>query len=290
MLLLPGNDPAAIQAAAQRLADGELLGLPTETVYGLAARADRDEAVAKIFAAKGRPSDHPLIVHVLDAAGAEPEALDRQLAVDPRDDRLAVLGHVRAPDRHQVAVEDAVVAHLIALDPQQVIRALPEQRAVEREHLVGFGRRADRRTRRHPAEDRQLQPAGRAMRSTCLAQADAARAIGHQLQAALGGERFEVLDHPARAGEAVGGLDFRNAGRHAFALAEAFDEGQDAGLPFGECVHGINIYTFRDPLQPGPWCERMSHGPRRRAFDESAMLPLLPPGIPGATIGTAGAG
>ncbi|NCT82526.1 MAG: threonylcarbamoyl-AMP synthase [Comamonadaceae bacterium] len=74
MLLLPGNDPAAIQAAAQRLADGELLGLPTETVYGLAARADRDDAVAKIFAAKGRPSDHPLIVHVLDAAAAQPFA------------------------------------------------------------------------------------------------------------------------------------------------------------------------------------------------------------------------
>ncbi|CAM4106357.1 L-threonylcarbamoyladenylate synthase [Roseateles saccharophilus] len=74
MLLLPGNDPAAVQAAARRLADGELLGLPTETVYGLAARADSDAAVAKIFAAKGRPSDHPLIVHVLDAAGAEPFA------------------------------------------------------------------------------------------------------------------------------------------------------------------------------------------------------------------------
>jgi len=73
-MLLPGQDPAAIQAAAQRLADGELLGLPTETVYGLAARADRDEAVAKIFAAKGRPADHPLIVHVLDTAGAEPFA------------------------------------------------------------------------------------------------------------------------------------------------------------------------------------------------------------------------
>lgn len=74
MLLLPGNDPRAIQAAAERLAAGELLGLPTETVYGLAARADRDEAVAKIFAAKGRPSDHPLIVHMLDAAAAEPFA------------------------------------------------------------------------------------------------------------------------------------------------------------------------------------------------------------------------
>ncbi|MGM9485339.1 L-threonylcarbamoyladenylate synthase [Roseateles sp. NT4] len=74
MLVLPGHDPEAVQAAARRLADGELLGLPTETVYGLAARADRDEAVARIFAAKGRPSDHPLIVHVLDAAGAEPFA------------------------------------------------------------------------------------------------------------------------------------------------------------------------------------------------------------------------
>jgi len=74
MLLLSGNDPDAIQAAARRLADGGLLGLPTETVYGLAARADSDAAVAAIFAAKGRPSDHPLIVHVLDAAGAEPFA------------------------------------------------------------------------------------------------------------------------------------------------------------------------------------------------------------------------
>lgn len=74
MSALPGHDADALQAAARRLADGDLLGLPTETVYGLAARADRDDAVAKIFAAKGRPADHPLIVHVLDAAGAEPFA------------------------------------------------------------------------------------------------------------------------------------------------------------------------------------------------------------------------
>ncbi|HAU58082.1 MAG TPA: translation factor Sua5, partial [Comamonadaceae bacterium] len=44
-------------------------GLPTETVYGLAADASSDTAVAQIFAAKGRPSDHPLIVHVADASG-----------------------------------------------------------------------------------------------------------------------------------------------------------------------------------------------------------------------------
>ncbi|WP_422018188.1 L-threonylcarbamoyladenylate synthase [Roseateles sp.] len=73
-MLLPGTDPDAVQAAAERLAAGELLGLPTETVYGLAARADSDTAVAKVFAAKGRPSDHPLIVHVLDAAAAAPFA------------------------------------------------------------------------------------------------------------------------------------------------------------------------------------------------------------------------
>jgi len=70
MPILAGDDPAAVAAAAQRLADGGLVGLPTETVYGLAARADDDAAVAGIFATKGRPADHPLIVHVADLAGA----------------------------------------------------------------------------------------------------------------------------------------------------------------------------------------------------------------------------
>ncbi len=67
-MILDGYDPAAVAQAAQTLAAGELLGLPTETVYGLAADAASDSAVAKIFAAKGRPSDHPLIVHVAPAA------------------------------------------------------------------------------------------------------------------------------------------------------------------------------------------------------------------------------
>lgn len=63
-MILSGQDPAALARAVQTLAAGGLLGLPTETVYGLAADALRDEAVARIFAAKGRPADHPLIVHV----------------------------------------------------------------------------------------------------------------------------------------------------------------------------------------------------------------------------------
>ncbi len=68
MPILAGDDPAALAAAAARLASGGLVGLPTETVYGLAARADDDTAVAGIFQAKGRPADHPLIVHVADLA------------------------------------------------------------------------------------------------------------------------------------------------------------------------------------------------------------------------------
>lgn len=62
-MILSANE-AAIAQAAQALRDGQLVGLPTETVYGLAANATDDAAVAKIFVAKGRPADHPLIVHV----------------------------------------------------------------------------------------------------------------------------------------------------------------------------------------------------------------------------------
>ena len=68
-MILDGRNEGAISAAAQALAAGELVGLPTETVYGLAADADNAAAIAKIFAAKGRPADHPLIVHVADASG-----------------------------------------------------------------------------------------------------------------------------------------------------------------------------------------------------------------------------
>ena len=70
MPLLDGHDPAALVDAARRLAAGELVAFPTETVYGLGANAEDAAAVAAIFAAKGRPSDHPLIVHVLDLGSA----------------------------------------------------------------------------------------------------------------------------------------------------------------------------------------------------------------------------
>ena len=77
-LVVSANDTASIEAAAERLAQGSLVGLPTETVYGLAADAGNASAVQRIFAAKGRPSDHPLIVHIAPA-----EAADWRAAVAP---------------------------------------------------------------------------------------------------------------------------------------------------------------------------------------------------------------
>jgi len=71
MPIRDGRDPAQLALAAQQLADGQLVAFATETVYGLGARADDDQAVARIFAAKGRPADHPLIVHVATLADAQ---------------------------------------------------------------------------------------------------------------------------------------------------------------------------------------------------------------------------
>ncbi|WP_297463076.1 L-threonylcarbamoyladenylate synthase, partial [Ferrovum sp.] len=54
----------ALQGAVETLQSGGLVAFPTETVYGLGADAENSTAVAHIFATKGRPADHPLIVHI----------------------------------------------------------------------------------------------------------------------------------------------------------------------------------------------------------------------------------
>jgi L-threonylcarbamoyladenylate synthase len=81
--VVPADD-AAITAAADLLRGGQIVAIPTETVYGLAADASNADAVAHIYAAKGRPDFNPLIVHVPDLAAAEELAefgpLARQLA------------------------------------------------------------------------------------------------------------------------------------------------------------------------------------------------------------------
>ncbi len=63
-----GDSDADLARAAELLVAGELVGLPTETVYGLAVRADDPVAIERLYAAKGRPADNPLIVHVATVA------------------------------------------------------------------------------------------------------------------------------------------------------------------------------------------------------------------------------
>lgn len=74
--------PHQVDAAARVLWDGGLLAFPTETVYGLGADATDGRAVARIFAAKGRPAFNPLIVHVTDLAAAETFAIFDDAARD----------------------------------------------------------------------------------------------------------------------------------------------------------------------------------------------------------------
>src|ERR1043165_219717 len=72
--ILPTHTKALFEAAVQRAAEllraGEVVALPTETVYGLAANALDAVAVAKIYEVKGRPTHNPIIVHVCEAAMA----------------------------------------------------------------------------------------------------------------------------------------------------------------------------------------------------------------------------
>lgn len=65
---LLADEPAQLAHAAQLLIAGKLVAVPTETVYGLAADASNPEAIAQIFSAKGRPANHPLIVHIAQAS------------------------------------------------------------------------------------------------------------------------------------------------------------------------------------------------------------------------------
>jgi L-threonylcarbamoyladenylate synthase len=80
-------EPDAIAAAAARLRDGGLVAFPTETVYGLGVAALDAAAERRLFAAKGRPADDPLIVHVADAAR---DAARRDVRLEHVDDQDAL--------------------------------------------------------------------------------------------------------------------------------------------------------------------------------------------------------
>jgi L-threonylcarbamoyladenylate synthase len=124
MLILPPSEDS-IRAASQALLAGELVGMPTETVYGLAAVATNPAAIERVFRVKGRPSDNPLIVHLADvervpqvATGISREAEQLAAAFWPGPITLVLLKNSVIPDsvtagRPTVAVR--VPSHPVAL-------------------------------------------------------------------------------------------------------------------------------------------------------------------------------
>ena len=126
-----GTDAHEITRAARILRDGGLVAVPTETVYGLAARADNDEAVSRIYSAKGRPDFNPLIVHVASLELARKLAdfsdVAEKLAAEHWPGPLTLV----LPRRRDAGLAEAVTAGLetvaIRMPSHAVMRALLEE-------------------------------------------------------------------------------------------------------------------------------------------------------------------
>lgn len=124
-------DAEGIAEAARILESGGLVAVPTETVYGLAARADSAEAVARIYAAKGRPDFNPLIVHVAGLAQAERYAGFSDVACALAESHWPGPLTLVLPRRKDASLAEAVTAGLptVALraPAHPAMRALLEQ-------------------------------------------------------------------------------------------------------------------------------------------------------------------
>ena len=76
MEIISNPTQGEIKKAAKALKDGHLVAFPTETVYGLGADATNESAVGRIYSVKGRPADHPVIVHILSTKHLDKWAID----------------------------------------------------------------------------------------------------------------------------------------------------------------------------------------------------------------------
>jgi L-threonylcarbamoyladenylate synthase len=129
-----GPDSAAIAAARRVLAEGGLVAFPTETVYGLGADATDGRAVARLYAAKGRPAFNPLIAHVADAAAAR-----RLGRFNPVAERLAAAFWPGALTLVLPKTPDCAVADLATAGLDTVAVRVPAH-PVAQALLTAFGR------------------------------------------------------------------------------------------------------------------------------------------------------
>ncbi len=126
-------DAKGLGVAARLLADGKLVAFPTETVYGLGADARSDTAVAAIFAAKGRPSFNPLIVHVPDV-----ETARRYCVFDDVAERLAGAFWPGALTLVLPLLADAGISKLVTAGLETLAIRVPDQR-IAQDLLAAFG-------------------------------------------------------------------------------------------------------------------------------------------------------
>jgi len=116
----------AIAAAARLILDGQPVAVPTETVYGLAADATNADAVARIYAAKGRPSFNPLIVHVPDLEAAE------KLGVFDDQARALATAHWPGPLTLVVPLRpDSAIASLVTAGLPSIALRVPAHPAMQ---------------------------------------------------------------------------------------------------------------------------------------------------------------
>ncbi|WP_374945295.1 L-threonylcarbamoyladenylate synthase [Sphingomonas sp.] len=119
-------ETAALAAAAQAILEGGIVAVPTETVYGLAADATQAQAVANIYAVKGRPAFNPLIVHVASAAAAE------ALALFDTDARALAAAFWPGPLTLVLPLrEDAGIASLVTAGLSTIAIRVPAHRAMQ---------------------------------------------------------------------------------------------------------------------------------------------------------------
>ncbi|RZT47216.1 translation factor SUA5 [Sphingomonas sp. BK036] len=124
-VILPYGTAAVAEAAALIRAGG-IVAVPTETVYGLAADATNAEAVARIYAAKGRPSFNPLIVHVADLAAAE------RIAVFDTDARILAAAFWPGPLTLVLPVRSGSgIAALVTAGLETIAIRVPRHRAMQ---------------------------------------------------------------------------------------------------------------------------------------------------------------
>ena len=165
-------DPAGIRRACALLAGGEAVAIPTETVYGLAADARNPRAVAGIYAAKGRPSFNPLIVHVADLEAAERIAMF--------DDDARRLGRAFWPGALTLVLPlraDAGIAGLVTAGLATVALRVPAHPVAQR--LL----RASGMALAAPSAN----PSGRVSPTTAAHVADPATGLGGRIAAVIDG-------------------------------------------------------------------------------------------------------